>query len=154
MFIVLSAENHQVTCIVFIPTVINTVMDPEASKGSASAVSSSPGVRPSRPHASRDFRTVHCASKRGGGPRPGESIRRAAVTPDDVREGYLVWDGTHGLHLCWKSAGAPQTQVVNCFACSETEKSGSDTQNCSLLHIQRYTLRTLNTTHLHSEACT
>ncbi|XP_044021464.1 centrosomal protein of 170 kDa protein B isoform X2 [Siniperca chuatsi] len=74
--------------------VINTVMEPseqpEASKASASAVSSSFGVRPSRLPASQDFRTVHSASKRGGGPRPGESIRRAAVTPDDLREGYLV----------------------------------------------------------------
>ncbi|XP_045918036.1 centrosomal protein of 170 kDa protein B isoform X6 [Micropterus dolomieu] len=74
--------------------VINTVMEPndqpEASKASASLVSSSSGVRPSRPPTSRDFRTVHSASKRGGGLRPSESIRRAAVTPDDLREGYLV----------------------------------------------------------------
>ncbi|XP_041809311.1 centrosomal protein of 170 kDa protein B isoform X2 [Chelmon rostratus] len=74
--------------------VINTVMEPsgqpEAFKSSASVVSSSSGARSSRPPASRDFRTVHSASKRGGGPRPGESIRRAAVTPDDLREGYLV----------------------------------------------------------------
>ncbi|XP_070776221.1 centrosomal protein of 170 kDa protein B [Enoplosus armatus] len=73
--------------------VINTVMEPseqpEASRHSA-ASSSLSGVRPSRPPTSRDFRTVHSASKRGGGPRPGESIRRAAVTPDDLREGYLV----------------------------------------------------------------
>lgn len=73
--------------------VINTVVEPNGQSfaSKASAVSSSSGVRPSRPPASRDFRTVHSASKRGGGPRPGESIRRAAVTPDDVREGYLVW---------------------------------------------------------------
>ncbi|XP_076605274.1 centrosomal protein of 170 kDa protein B isoform X1 [Chaetodon auriga] len=74
--------------------VINTVMEPsgqhEAFKSSASVVSSSSGARSSRPPASRDFRTVHSASKRGGGPRPSESIRRAAVTPDDLREGYLV----------------------------------------------------------------
>nr|XP_033498483.1 centrosomal protein of 170 kDa protein B isoform X1 [Epinephelus lanceolatus] len=74
--------------------VINTVMDPsgqpEASKASASAVSSSSGARSSRAPASRDWRTVHSASKRGGGPRPSESVRRAAVTPDDVRAGYLV----------------------------------------------------------------
>nr|XP_046268338.1 centrosomal protein of 170 kDa protein B isoform X2 [Scatophagus argus] len=74
--------------------VINTVMEPtvqpEATKASASAVSSSSGIRPSRPPTSRDFRTVHSASRRGGGPRPSESVRRAAVTPNDVREGYLV----------------------------------------------------------------
>ncbi|XP_034078204.1 centrosomal protein of 170 kDa protein B isoform X3 [Gymnodraco acuticeps] len=72
--------------------VINTVMEPsgqlEASRASAS--SSSSGVQPSRPPASRDWRTVHSASRRGGGPRPSESVRRAAVTPDDVRAGYLV----------------------------------------------------------------
>ncbi|XP_051242179.1 centrosomal protein of 170 kDa protein B isoform X2 [Dicentrarchus labrax] len=70
---------------------INTVIEPsgqpEASKASAS---SSSGVRPSRPPSSRDFRTVHSVSKRGGGPRPSESVRRAAVTPDDLRQGYLV----------------------------------------------------------------
>ncbi|XP_042356366.1 centrosomal protein of 170 kDa protein B isoform X1 [Plectropomus leopardus] len=74
--------------------VINTVMEPsgqpEASKASALAVSSSSGARPSRPPASRDWRTVHSVSKRGGGPRPSESVRRAAVTPDDLRAGYLV----------------------------------------------------------------
>ncbi|XP_019130700.2 centrosomal protein of 170 kDa protein B isoform X1 [Larimichthys crocea] len=73
--------------------VINTVMEPggqpEGSKASASAVSSA-GIRPSRPPTSRDFRTVHSASTRGGGPRPGGSIRRAAMTPDDLREGHLV----------------------------------------------------------------
>ncbi|KAK1893723.1 Centrosomal protein of 170 kDa protein B [Dissostichus eleginoides] len=71
--------------------VINTVMEPsgqlEASRASAS---SSSGVRPSRAPASQDWRTVHSASRRGGGPRPSESVRRAAVTPDDVRAGYLV----------------------------------------------------------------
>ncbi|XP_010774427.1 centrosomal protein of 170 kDa protein B [Notothenia coriiceps] len=71
--------------------VINTVMEPsgqlEASRASAS---SSSGVQTSRPPASRDWRTVHSASRRGGGPRPSESVRRAAVTPDDVRAGYLV----------------------------------------------------------------
>lgn len=77
--------------------VINTVMEPsgqpETSKASASAVSSSSsssGVPPSRTSSSRDWRTVHSISKRGGGPRPSESVRRAAVTPDDVRQGYLV----------------------------------------------------------------
>ncbi|XP_029316034.1 centrosomal protein of 170 kDa protein B isoform X2 [Cottoperca gobio] len=73
--------------------VINTVMEPsrqfEASRSSASASSSS-GVRPSRPPASQDWRTIHSVSKRGGGPRPSESVRRSAVTPDDVRAGYLV----------------------------------------------------------------
>ncbi|KAM9341296.1 centrosomal protein of 170 kDa protein B [Symphorus nematophorus] len=68
--------------------VINSVMEP-SGQPEASKVSSS-GVRSSRPPASRDFRTVHSASKRGGGPRPSESVRRAAVTPDDLREGYLV----------------------------------------------------------------
>ncbi|XP_071354761.1 centrosomal protein of 170 kDa protein B isoform X2 [Trachinotus anak] len=74
--------------------VINTVMEPsgqlEASKPSASAISSSSGVQTSRPPSSRDWRTVHSVSKRGGGPRPSEGVRRAAVTPDDLREGYLV----------------------------------------------------------------
>ncbi|XP_056867773.1 centrosomal protein of 170 kDa protein B isoform X3 [Takifugu flavidus] len=73
--------------------VINTVMDPrgqpDLSRTSASAASSS-RVRLSRSTPSRDFRTVHSTSKRGGGPRPGDSVRRAAVTPDDVRQGYLV----------------------------------------------------------------
>ncbi|XP_041827492.1 centrosomal protein of 170 kDa protein B isoform X2 [Melanotaenia boesemani] len=74
--------------------VINTVLEPsgtqEATSSSASAVSSSSGVRSSKPPSSRDWRTVHSVSKRGGGPRPSESVRRAAVTPDDLREGYLV----------------------------------------------------------------
>ncbi|XP_072222092.1 centrosomal protein of 170 kDa protein B [Leuresthes tenuis] len=74
--------------------VINTVMEPsgtsEATKTSASSVSSSSGVRSSRSSSSRDWRTIHSVSKRGGGPRPSESVRRAAVTPDDLREGYLV----------------------------------------------------------------
>lgn len=74
-------------------SVINTVMDPCGQPGlsrtSASAASSS-RVRPSRPAPSQDFRAFHSASKRGGGPRPGGSIRRAAVAQDDVREGYLV----------------------------------------------------------------
>ncbi|XP_054470179.1 centrosomal protein of 170 kDa protein B isoform X2 [Anoplopoma fimbria] len=74
--------------------VFNTVMEPtgqfDNSKASASAVSSSSGARSSRPPAPRDWRTIHSVSKRGGGPRPGESVRRAAVTPDDLRAGYLV----------------------------------------------------------------
>ncbi|XP_028421883.1 centrosomal protein of 170 kDa protein B isoform X1 [Perca flavescens] len=71
--------------------VINTVMEPsaqsEASK--ASAVSSS-SVRPSRPPISRDWRTIHSVSKRGGGPRPSESVRSVGATQDDLRTGYLV----------------------------------------------------------------
>ncbi|KAK5857242.1 hypothetical protein PBY51_010500 [Eleginops maclovinus] len=71
--------------------VINTVMEPSGQiESSRASASSSSGVRPSRPPASRDWRTVHSASRRGGGPRPSESVRRAAVTPDDVRAGYLV----------------------------------------------------------------
>ncbi|XP_068577698.1 centrosomal protein of 170 kDa protein B isoform X2 [Cebidichthys violaceus] len=74
--------------------VFNTVMEPSRQfdnpKASASMVSSSSGVRPSRPPASRDWRTIHSVSKRGGGPRPSESVRRAAVTPEDQRAGYLV----------------------------------------------------------------
>ncbi|KAM3871509.1 centrosomal protein of 170 kDa protein B [Diretmus argenteus] len=73
--------------------VINSVIEPsgqpDVTKVSAPVTTSSTGVRPSRPPV-RDFRTVHSASHRGGGPRPSESVRRAAVTPDDVREGYLV----------------------------------------------------------------
>ncbi|KAM9707690.1 centrosomal protein of 170 kDa protein B isoform 2-T2 [Menidia menidia] len=72
--------------------VINTVMEPtdtpESTKASAS--SSSSGVRSSRSSSSRDWRTIHSMSKRGGGPRPSESVRRAAVTPEDLRQGYLV----------------------------------------------------------------
>lgn len=74
--------------------VINAAMDPsgrrEAAKTSspAATTSSSSEVQPSR--TSRDWRTVHSVSKRGGGPRPGESVRKAVVTPDDLREGYLV----------------------------------------------------------------
>ncbi|KAM3595584.1 uncharacterized protein V6R79_025653 [Siganus canaliculatus] len=71
---------------------INTVMEPsgqrEPSKASTSALSSS-GFR-SRPSSTRDFRSVLSASKRSSGHRSSESARRAAVTPDDVREGYLV----------------------------------------------------------------
>ncbi|XP_024861301.1 centrosomal protein of 170 kDa protein B isoform X2 [Kryptolebias marmoratus] len=63
--------------------VINAVMEPsgtlEATKTSSS-----------RTPLSRDWRTVHSVSKRGGGPRPSGSVRRAAVTPDDLREGYIV----------------------------------------------------------------
>uniref|UniRef100_A0A665UX51 Centrosomal protein 170B n=1 Tax=Echeneis naucrates TaxID=173247 RepID=A0A665UX51_ECHNA len=73
---------------------INTIMEPsrqpEASKVSVSASSSSSGVWTSRSSSSRDLRKVHSISKRGGGPRPSESVRRAAVTPDNMREGYLV----------------------------------------------------------------
>ncbi|CAK6976771.1 centrosomal protein of 170 kDa protein B [Scomber scombrus] len=68
--------------------VINTVVEPGGPE--ETRASSSSGVRLSRSSSSRDWRTVHSASKRGGGPRPSESVRRAAVTPDDLREGYLV----------------------------------------------------------------
>ncbi|XP_056151592.1 centrosomal protein of 170 kDa protein B [Lampris incognitus] len=64
--------------------VINTIIEPPPV-----VVTSSTGVRPSKPP-SRDWRTIHSVSHRGGGPRPSESVRRAAVTPDDSREGYLV----------------------------------------------------------------
>ncbi|XP_036981283.1 centrosomal protein of 170 kDa protein B isoform X4 [Acanthopagrus latus] len=67
--------------------VINTVMEPSGQPESSRASS---GARPSKTPSSRDFRTVHSASKRGGGLRPSEGVRRAAVTPDDLREGYLV----------------------------------------------------------------
>ncbi|KAK2826205.1 hypothetical protein Q5P01_020419 [Channa striata] len=74
--------------------VINTVIEPsgppQVSKASASAMSSSSGARPSKSLSVRDWRTVHSVSRRGGGPRPGEGVRRAAVTPNDLREGYLV----------------------------------------------------------------
>ncbi|XP_077394278.1 centrosomal protein of 170 kDa protein B isoform X2 [Festucalex cinctus] len=71
--------------------VINTVMEPSSdSRSSDPEVTTSLGGRSSRPAASRDWRTVHSASRRGGGRRPGESVRRAAVTPDDLREGRLV----------------------------------------------------------------
>ncbi|XP_061551935.1 centrosomal protein of 170 kDa protein B isoform X1 [Phycodurus eques] len=72
--------------------VINTVMEPswQPDARSSEPEVTSLGVRSSRPAASRDWRTVHSASKRGGGRRPGESVRRAAVTPDDLREGRLV----------------------------------------------------------------
>ncbi|KAM7375676.1 hypothetical protein PAMP_005465 [Pampus punctatissimus] len=65
--------------------VINTVVEPSGQFEETKS-----GVRTSRVSASRDWRTIHSVSKRGGGPRPGESIRRTAVTPDDLREGYLV----------------------------------------------------------------
>ncbi|XP_053701277.1 centrosomal protein of 170 kDa protein B [Synchiropus splendidus] len=67
--------------------VINTVVEPcrqpEPTKTTASA-------RPSRTGSSRDWRTGHSNTRRGGGPRPSESVRRTAVTPEDVRQGYLV----------------------------------------------------------------
>uniref|UniRef100_A0A1A7X0Y8 FHA domain-containing protein n=1 Tax=Iconisemion striatum TaxID=60296 RepID=A0A1A7X0Y8_9TELE len=74
--------------------VINAVMEPsdtpEGPKTSSPASSSSSDVRSSRTPPPRDWRTIHSVFKRGGGPRPSESVRRAAVTPDDLREGYLV----------------------------------------------------------------
>ncbi|XP_029972571.1 centrosomal protein of 170 kDa protein B isoform X2 [Salarias fasciatus] len=75
--------------------VINTVIEPSGQQRDATRASpvdspSPSGARSSKPASSRDWRTVHSVSKRGGGPRPSESVRRAAVTPDDLREGYLV----------------------------------------------------------------
>ncbi|XP_077411478.1 centrosomal protein of 170 kDa protein B isoform X2 [Vanacampus margaritifer] len=71
--------------------VINTVMEPSSdARSSEPEVTTSLGGHSSRPATSRDWRTVHSASRRGGGPRPGESVRRAAVTPEDLREGRLV----------------------------------------------------------------
>ncbi|XP_061157697.1 centrosomal protein of 170 kDa protein B [Syngnathus typhle] len=73
--------------------VINTVVEPSwqpDAHSSESEVTSSQGGHFSRPAGSRDWRTVHSVSKRGGGRRPGESVRRAAVTPEDLREGRLV----------------------------------------------------------------
>ncbi|XP_075874447.1 centrosomal protein of 170 kDa protein B isoform X3 [Nelusetta ayraudi] len=69
--------------------VINTVVEPNGQT-LASKASAPSGVRPSKPSSSRDFRTAHSASKRRSGLRPSESVRRAAVTSDDAREGYLV----------------------------------------------------------------
>uniref|UniRef100_A0A8C7WPL9 Centrosomal protein 170Ba n=1 Tax=Oryzias sinensis TaxID=183150 RepID=A0A8C7WPL9_9TELE len=74
--------------------VINTIMGPsstqEPPKTSALPASSSCEGRSSRVPPSRDWRTVHSVSKRGGGPRPSEGVRRAAVTPEDLRQAYLV----------------------------------------------------------------
>ncbi|KAK5618034.1 hypothetical protein CRENBAI_023194 [Crenichthys baileyi] len=76
--------------------VINAAMGPSGTCGAtktsppAAASSSSSEVQPSRTSSSRDWRTVHSVSKRGGGPRPSESVRRVAMTPNDLREGYLV----------------------------------------------------------------
>ncbi|XP_057715675.1 centrosomal protein of 170 kDa protein B isoform X2 [Corythoichthys intestinalis] len=72
--------------------VINTVMEPswQLDARSSEPEVTSIGVCSARTVASRDWRTVHSVSKRGGGRRPGESVRRAAVTPEDVREGRLV----------------------------------------------------------------
>ncbi|XP_068194177.1 centrosomal protein of 170 kDa protein B isoform X2 [Antennarius striatus] len=74
--------------------VINTVVEPsersEVSKPSAPPLSSASGVQPSRPPPAQGFRTFHSASTRGGGLRRSGSMRRAAATPGDAREGYLV----------------------------------------------------------------
>ncbi|XP_024142471.1 centrosomal protein of 170 kDa protein B isoform X2 [Oryzias melastigma] len=71
--------------------VINTIMGPcSTPEPPRTSASSSLGGRSSRVSSSRDWRTVHSVSKRGGGPRPGESVRRAAVTPEDLRQAYLV----------------------------------------------------------------
>ncbi|XP_030212291.1 centrosomal protein of 170 kDa protein B isoform X2 [Gadus morhua] len=70
--------------------VINTIMEPsrrpEQDKSSARPTAA---ARSSRADP-RDWRTTHSASHRGGGNRPGESVRRTAVTPDDARDGYVV----------------------------------------------------------------
>ncbi|XP_034713869.1 centrosomal protein of 170 kDa protein B isoform X2 [Etheostoma cragini] len=71
--------------------VINTVMEPSAQAEASKALAvSSSSVRSSRPPVSRDWRTIHSVSKRGGGPRPSEGVRRTGVTQDDLRTGYLV----------------------------------------------------------------
>ncbi|KAM8915502.1 centrosomal protein of 170 kDa protein B isoform 2-T2 [Spinachia spinachia] len=67
--------------------VFNAVMGPS---GQCDTSKASPGVRPSRPPGPRDWRTIHSVSRRGGGPRPSENVRRAAATPADQRAGYLV----------------------------------------------------------------
>ncbi|XP_028293995.1 centrosomal protein of 170 kDa protein B isoform X2 [Gouania willdenowi] len=68
--------------------VINSVIEP--SNHLEAARTSSSGASTLRSSPSGDWRTVHSVSRRGGGPRPSESVRRAAVTPDDIRQGYLV----------------------------------------------------------------
>lgn len=139
-----SANNY----IFFFFLVINTVVEPsgqsEETKASASAVSSSSGVRPSRTPSSRDWRTIHSASKRGGGQRPGESVRRAAVTPDDLREGYLVWGlrQTHRFYQSWTSA----TNAAAGPLCRKWNWGGGEVKR--LLHIQTHCC-TMSTTHLH-----
>ncbi|KAK7904993.1 hypothetical protein WMY93_017600 [Mugilogobius chulae] len=71
--------------------VMNSVVKPsnqlEVTRTSSAASSS--GVRPSRVVSSQEWRTVPSVSRQGGGPRPGDRVRRAAVASDG-REGYLV----------------------------------------------------------------
>ncbi|CAL8286191.1 unnamed protein product [Lota lota] len=72
--------------------VINSVMEPNRKREqdkSSSSTRPTAAARSSRPDA-RDWRTTHSALHRGGGYRPSESVRRAAVTPDDARDGYVV----------------------------------------------------------------
>uniref|UniRef100_A0A3B4AB39 FHA domain-containing protein n=1 Tax=Periophthalmus magnuspinnatus TaxID=409849 RepID=A0A3B4AB39_9GOBI len=73
--------------------VMNTVVKPsdqlEVTRAS-NVSSSSSGVRPSRVVSSQDWRTTPSVSRRGGGPRPGDRVRRVAMASDDGREGYLV----------------------------------------------------------------
>lgn len=120
---------------------------PEGSKASASAVSSSAGVRPSRPPASRDFRTVHSASTRGGGPRPSESIRRAAVTPDDLREGYLVWDVTYSAELLLSTHKHRCRGMVRTMKPLKEELINRTVASCTPKHAHYCTM---NTTQLHT----
>ncbi|XP_072313534.1 centrosomal protein of 170 kDa protein B [Eucyclogobius newberryi] len=68
--------------------IMNTVVKPEVTR--TSNESSSSGVRPSRVVSSQDWRTTPSSSRQGGGPRPGDRFRRAAMASDDGRESYLV----------------------------------------------------------------
>uniref|UniRef100_A0A8C6UMG8 Centrosomal protein 170B n=1 Tax=Neogobius melanostomus TaxID=47308 RepID=A0A8C6UMG8_9GOBI len=68
--------------------VMNTVVKPSDQLEVRTVSVSSSGVRPSRIVSSQEWRTAPPVSRRGGGPRPGD--RRAAVAPNDSREGYLV----------------------------------------------------------------
>lgn len=111
---------------------------PGATKTSATAVSSSSGVHTSKHSSSRDWRTVHSIFKRGGGPRPSERVRRAAATPDDVREGYLVWDLAQ-TRRCQTSVRTKETQ---------RREVRLRSQKCILLHTQTYTLLHYKHTHL------
>ncbi|XP_076017736.1 centrosomal protein of 170 kDa protein B isoform X2 [Genypterus blacodes] len=77
--------------------VINTVMEPserpEASKASAPVVSSTRGVRSTKPPATRSLRPGPSVTHRAAALRPGDGVRRgaaAAAAADDGREAYLV----------------------------------------------------------------
>ncbi|KAK0132310.1 Centrosomal protein B [Merluccius polli] len=71
--------------------VINTVMEPgrKPEQNKPSSTTTTAAVRSTRPN-TKDWRTTHSVSRRGGGHRPGENIRTAAVTPEDTRDGYIV----------------------------------------------------------------